>query len=82
MESKNNFNMLPARFEHDCDDCVYLGQYKAYDLYCCVKEPTVIARFSSDGPDYASGLIFAEPNGVEPLYEAKKRAIRMRLLTD
>lgn len=44
-------------FEHDCDGCVYLGADEEYDFYCCGKGPgaTVIARFSDEGPDYASG---------------------------
>jgi hypothetical protein len=44
------------RYDHDCDACVYLGQYEQYDLYYCPGEPTIVCRYSSDGPDYRSGL--------------------------
>lgn len=57
-------------FEHDCSSCVYLGSVvvecpdkngrEEFDLYICPKEPTVIARWSSDGPDYHSGLEFGK----------------------
>lgn len=51
-------------FEHDCDECVFLGHYEKHDLYYCGKDiETVIARWSSDGPDYASGV----PLGIIPL---------------
>jgi len=29
-----NVNMKP-RFCHDCDSCIFLGQYGKYDLYVC-----------------------------------------------
>lgn len=71
---------------HDCTRCNFLGRYVApegikYDLYHHGSEfeTTVIARFSSDGPDYTSGLCFAisaELDGRHdhPLYVAMKRA--------
>lgn len=53
------------RYEHDCSTCIFLEQYKTYDLYYCPigkKEPTphvlggsVIARYSSVGSEYTSG---------------------------
>lgn len=70
----------PARFEHDCDVCKYLGRHEQYDLYFCKTTPTVIGRFSSEGADYTSGMVFATPDGSKPLYEAKKRAIKYGLL--
>lgn len=57
-------------YAHDCDDCVFLGHYEGHDLYFCPKEAdegTVIARWSGDGPDYASGL----PFGHVPLSNSK-----------
>lgn len=68
-------------FEHDCESCKFLGHYKNQDLYFCENEfdSTVIARRSSDGPDYSSGMVFATPDGSAPLYEAKKRAIKLKL---
>ena len=37
------------RYEHDCDDCQYLGQYLEYDAYYCPREDTLIARWGIDG---------------------------------
>lgn len=47
-------------FEHDCDRCIFLAHFEGKDLYFCPGEPTVIARHSSDGGDYSSGLPFAD----------------------
>jgi hypothetical protein len=49
-----------ARFEHDCDDCLYLGQSGDHDLYVCpvcdTKHiGTIIARRSDRNSDYTSG---------------------------
>jgi hypothetical protein len=66
-------------YRHDCDACQFLGRWNNQDLYYCDGEPTVIARRSDDGPDYTSGLCFA--NGAVPsLTEAKRRAIAAGLL--
>lgn len=50
------------QWEHDCASCTFLGHYRNtkenYDLYYCANEPTLIARHSSDGPDYTSGIVF------------------------
>lgn len=58
-------------FTHDCDSCTFLGsaviEGKEFDLYHCAYEPTVIARFSSEGADYASGLCFGESTLVRHL---------------
>lgn len=70
---------------HDCEDCFFLGNYVGHsgdcDLYFCNQEyfrPTVISRFSSDGPDYNSGLPFV---GVLPeLTEAARGAVELGLL--
>ena len=65
----------PPLYEHDCDDCVFLGSFQNADLYYHEGriETTVIARYSSDGPDYSSGLCFCKTN--PKLAEAKRRAI-------
>jgi len=69
---------------HDCVHCVFLGAYDhnghAHDLYYCGthEDGTVIARYGSDGPEYASGIVFAE-RGVEPYAEALKRAVERGL---
>lgn len=61
-------------YRHDCNQCKYLGSYEGSDLYFCEREPTVIARYSSDPPDYSSGLVFCGSNA--PLKEAARRAIQ------
>lgn len=62
----------PPRYNHDNTGCTYLGRFKQYDLYYS-NEPTVIARYSERPSDYKSGLCFATPTGILPLYEAKLR---------
>ncbi len=69
------------RFQHDCDKCKPLGEFGAADLYFCeqvIGGPTLIARYSDDGPDYSSGLCFANVNPA--ISEAKKRAIEAGFL--
>lgn len=73
--------------EHDCEDCVFLGNYVtekglAGDLYIHIPESeefwhrlTVIFRYGKDG-DYESGICFNSP----PLLEAKIRAITLGIL--
>ena len=68
-------------FEHDHDGCVFLGVYEGRDLYFCSQggaRPTVIARQSSDGGDYLSGLCFADT--IRFLGEARGRAQQRGLL--
>ena len=52
------------RFTHDCDECVFLGNYAGHDLYFCPRDDvdgyTVIARWSSLGSDYTSGAVFGK----------------------
>jgi len=70
-----------ARYQHDCDCCVALGEHEEYDLYFCKQggfEDTVIARYGVDG-DYTSGMVFAKCFG--PLAIAKERAIKQGLMT-
>lgn len=56
--SKSITTQVPA-FEHDCDDCVFLGRFLDNDLYFCDfgVDYTVIARYSSVLADYISGTI-------------------------
>lgn len=55
---------MKPTYTHDCDSCQFLGtvnvQERVTDLYYCGKEPTLIARYSSEGSDYASGLCFGQ----------------------
>jgi hypothetical protein len=54
-------------YEHDCEDCHYLGSTTSdnenVDLYWHDEQPTVIARWSSEGSDYLSGLVYLEHPG-------------------
>lgn len=70
--------MPEARYEHDCDQCVFLGTQGRYDLYYCNANPTVIARYGVYG-DYISGLLVASE--VPELAIAVVRAINAGLLT-
>lgn len=68
---------MEPRYIHDCDSCIYLGQYKEFDLYYCPGEPTVVCRYSDDGPDYGSGLISAVSEDItEDLNEYQVALIR------
>ena len=52
--------MIPL-YEHDCDSCVFLGSYDNKDLYFCPNGlTTIIARNSSVGYDYQSGIASAD----------------------
>lgn len=64
-------------YDHDCPRCTFLGHKNGMDLYHCLEGgvhqmPTVIARRSSEGSDYKSGMPFAETD--PELAEAKLRA--------
>jgi hypothetical protein len=69
--------------EHDCPGCAFLGTLDGRDLYACVG-PTgfgsVIARASSDGPDYSSAPVGADYPYTGPLAEALGRAAAANLL--
>lgn len=76
------------RYVHDCDRCVYLGQFERYDLYFAdhggvapgyvPDAATVIARYGNDGPEYTSGLPLAD--SVPALTEARRLAMERGLL--
>lgn len=85
---------MKPRYQHDCDQCVYLGtilaapkhsryrkQAKYCDLYFCPGEPTVIGRYSSEGADYGSGLEFGVL-GKFPYAEALSRALAKGLIKE
>lgn len=71
--------MSKPTYLHDCTGCIFLGNHEwqgqTYDLYTCrqgINWPTVLARFSSDGPDYLSGLEVARQIEILPLHEADR----------
>lgn len=68
--------MEAPRYEHDCQKCEFLGQYKEYDLYFCPNEPTIIARYSDEGGDYGSGLVFGVTSDKGCYREALVRALQ------
>ena len=70
-------------FIHDCEECMYLGEFNNCDLYYADHgglPDTVIARYGSDGPEYVSGMIFANKGLIPELVEAKKRAVEQGLI--
>ena len=55
--------MIKPLYKHDCNNCTFLGTFNNEDLYFCKQGghiPTLIVRYSSDGPDYSSGFQFGE----------------------
>jgi len=79
---------MAPRFQHDCVNCIYLGQFKEFDLYfhqAPVGRPTVLARYGDEGHEYKSGLSFGRPqeNGsvlIEELGVAYQRAFDIGFL--
>jgi hypothetical protein len=83
---------MQPTYTHDCEFCKFLGTIESdyynhdngvmdkIDLYFCGTDKpygnTVVARRSSEGSDYSSGMIFAIGSNPNPLLaEARKRAI-------
>lgn len=72
------------QFEHDCEDCTFLGRHAAEggspcDLYHCLQGrdwPTVIARWSDEGADYTSGAIWGRRELAEGRDTAMAEAYR------
>ena len=70
----------------------YTGNNGVYaDLYYCPQHglPTVLARYSDEGPDYIGGLEFAKAKGsgierpfVPVMREAQARAIEKGLMNE
>jgi hypothetical protein len=54
---------LKARYSHDCEKCKLIGIKKDYDIYIhpgkgiSVSSAQIVARRSSDGPDYSSSTL-------------------------
>jgi hypothetical protein len=51
-------------FQHDCNNCRFQGTGKhkgrIVDVYLCTTEygRTLVLRYSDEGPDYSSGMLF------------------------
>ena len=58
------------RFNHDCQGCEFLGEWREYDLYFCKKceNGTVIARYGSEGSNYASCALDILVDRLSPDY--------------
>lgn len=67
-----------TRYAHDCEECIFLGQHTKHDLYFCSANPTVIARYGTDG-DYISGIAVA--SRIPELAIALTLAINAGLIT-
>jgi len=69
-------------FGHDCEECMFLGQFDSKDLYYCKTNrlPTVIARFDNDPCAYLSGMQSAEQGTDPALREALRRAKKKGLV--
>jgi RNase P subunit RPR2 len=84
VEASRNRHEPAPRFEHDCDACIFLGSETVggvwHDLYFHPDErqPSVLARESSEGGDYRSGMNFVDRDGALAL--AFIRAQRRGLL--
>ncbi len=74
-------------YKHDCNDCIYLGEFDGADLYYHPNlgplTETLIARHSDNGRDYTSGIAFSKPYtdiageahyGIPEIVEARLRA--------
>lgn len=55
--------MPEPKFQHDCDNCEYLGKFFDMDVYLCrpsdrgILGGSIIARYSDEAPDYYSSPI-------------------------
>jgi hypothetical protein len=73
-------NATAPRYTHDCDTCLYLGNFEGADLYVCDNEQTTyIARYANGGPDYVSTrLDILQLTGYmawPPILEARRRHV-------
>jgi len=68
------------RYNHDCSDCKFLGQFKEFDLYFCDHRgpATVISRYGNEPSAYNSGLGFSKID----LIEAECRAVKEEFLRE
>ena len=65
-------------YEHDCTNCIHLGVHDKADLYFCLQGgnmPTVIARYSNEGSDYTSGMLFPRPELIRAKELAKEKGL-------
>lgn len=65
----------PARHEHDCAECHYLGQHGEADLYLCPRDGSALARTGRDGDYQALPAAMVQAMGIGgPQGEVVRRA--------
>lgn len=77
--------MASPNWQHDCKSCTFLGTLHEgrdwWDFYYCGQlegiQPTLIARFGDDGPEYISGI---NPHDTWPLKVAQTLAAKNGLV--
>lgn len=65
-------------YEHDCEDCQFLGSALAHDIYYCSQGgvlATIVARHGDDGPDYMSAWALVEELPPEMQKQARAMAL-------
>ncbi len=69
--------MSGPKYRHDCQICTFLGHHDDSDLYYCPQGniPTLVARYSSEPADYASGIAFV---GIIPAITAAHKLAKQR----
>lgn len=67
------------RHTHDCGECVFLGEYVDFDLYCCAGA-TLFARYGSVPGDCITRSAERAPGGPAPITEAARLARARGLL--
>lgn len=80
---------VQPKWQHDCSKCTFLGHYSddkgIYDLYHCNQGsgrfPTIIARWSDNGPDYNSGMCFGKSGSIPALAKAYELTLLRELPT-
>lgn len=64
---------MKPNYIHDCNACIFLGKSNKFDFYVCLNDNkypvdietnyfniSILARYSDEGPDYTSGILFAK----------------------
>jgi len=74
-------NTIKPRYEHDCDECRFVGQTVSegifYDLYLCEVGGTpvaYVARFSDNENCYSSARV-TYPDDILPAHHRMTRAL-------
>lgn len=77
---------MTPRFQHDCDECRYLGEHGQYDVYWCPQAavpdlPTVVLRRSDEPSDCTSCPVrVVLSTGDQPFQTALEMAQRAGLV--